>query len=361
MKREGNFEAMRTLAMFFIVVYHCLTHGVGGVYAFPVDEAASLTNVVFSDLLLVFSSIAVNLYVLVSGYFLCDISFKFSRILRTWVNTCFYSCTILLLMMVLSVVPFSFTTLVKSLLPLSTDAYWFVTQYIGMLILSPFLSMLVRHMNYRQFMGLLVGGAFLCLSIIPDFPLAKRFHVAHGNSVWSFAYLFMVAAFIRHHLGKVALAKLVATICLLILLIFGVEIVCGIQHGVLHLYWLDYNGLTALLAIAVFVYFRQLSIPDTWFWNVIVKIAPYTFGVYLLHDHLVMRNWLWQTFSLSDFGHQLGYIPAVIGLCLLIFTTGVLVDFAKKNLFVFCQVDSIIEKVDSWLLQSKFLAKFGGK
>ena len=30
MKRESNFEVMRTLAMFFIVVYHCLTHGVGG-------------------------------------------------------------------------------------------------------------------------------------------------------------------------------------------------------------------------------------------------------------------------------------------------------------------------------------------
>ena len=38
MKREPNFEVMRTVAMFFIVVYHCLTHGVGDGYGFSVSN-----------------------------------------------------------------------------------------------------------------------------------------------------------------------------------------------------------------------------------------------------------------------------------------------------------------------------------
>ena len=199
MRREPNFEVMRTVAMFFIVVYHCLTHGVGDGYGFRVSNPTTLSNLMFSDFLLVFSSIAVNLYVMVSGYFLVDLNFKMSRMVRTWTYACFYSFVITLLFMSLQIEPFSIVALGKSFFPISTDAYWFVTQYIGLLILSPFLAILVKQLSYKQYLWLLIGGAFICLALIPDFPLAKRFHVAHGNSVWSFAYLFLVAGYIKHY------------------------------------------------------------------------------------------------------------------------------------------------------------------
>ena len=54
MKREPNFEVMRTVAMLFIVVYHCLTHGVGDGYGFSVGNPVTLFNLLFSDFLLVF-------------------------------------------------------------------------------------------------------------------------------------------------------------------------------------------------------------------------------------------------------------------------------------------------------------------
>ena len=203
MKRESQFEVMRTIAMFFVVVYHCLTHGIGGEYGFSTSQVVSLSNLLFSDLMLVFCSIAVNLYVMISGYFLVDLNFKLSRIIRTWTCTVFYSCLITLLFVVLHVIPFDFVTIGKSFFPLSSDAYWFVTQFVGLLILSPFLAMMVRRLSCRQYAILLIGGAFVCLSIIPDFPLGKRFYVAHGNSVWSFAYLFLVAGFIKHHVSLV--------------------------------------------------------------------------------------------------------------------------------------------------------------
>ena len=128
MKRERNFEVMRTLAMFFVVVYHCLTHGVGGEYGFNSVQPVSLSNLLFSDFMLVFSSIAVNLYVMISGYFLIDLNFKLSRIVRTWVISCFYLFSISLLFISLGLKPFSIAALGKSFFPLSTDAYWFVTQ-----------------------------------------------------------------------------------------------------------------------------------------------------------------------------------------------------------------------------------------
>ena len=235
MARERNFEVMRTWAMFSIVIYHCMCHGIGSDYAFDLQLPVSLFNFTFSDLILVIGSIAVNLYVLVSGYFLVNAKFKVSRIIRTWVSAFFYSVVITTLFLLLSLEPWSIVTLGKSFFPLSTDAYWFVSQYIGLLILSPFLAMLVRQLSYRQYVALLIGMGLMVLSVIPDFPLGKRFSISHGNSVWSFVYLFFIAGFIRLHLKRIPMGKLVVTVLGLALLTMVSEMVLGIHNGVGHL------------------------------------------------------------------------------------------------------------------------------
>jgi len=305
-----------------------------------------------SDLMLVFSSIAVNLYVMISGYFLVDLNFKPSRILRTWSVACFYSFIITLSFMVLYLIPFNLLSLSKSLFPISFDAYWFVTQYTGLLILSPFLTIMVRNLSYRQYLALMIGGAFICLSIIPDFPLGKRFYVAHGNSVWSFMYLFLIAGFIKHHLKEIPIARILMTVVLLVLLIFSSEIIGGYHQGTVHLYWLNYNGLVLILSVAVFIFVRQLKIPNNGFWNVLVKVAPYSFGVYLIHDHLLIRDWLWSNVALTSYCDKLSYPIIVIGLCMMVFIVCAMIDVARKKLFTFLGIDDLIAKVDRWSFYS---------
>ena len=348
MKREGNFEVLRTVAMFFIVFYHCLTHGVGDGYGFNSSHPVSLINGLFSDLILVFSSIAVNLYVMISGYFLVDREFKLSRIVRTWTNACFYSCVITVVFMSFQFTPLSIVSLGKSFFPISTDAYWFVTQYIGLLIISPFLVLIVRQLSYHQYIYLLVAGAFLCLSVIPDFPLAKRFHVAHGNSIWSFAYLFVVAGFIKLHLKKLPMISILLTILMLTLLAFSCEVIGGYDKGFIHLYWLNYNGLVLILSVAVFIFVRQLKVSDSGFWNVFVKAAPYTFGVYLIHDHLLVREWLWSSASLHSYCDKAFYPIFVVGMCVIIFVVCSMIEVVRKKIFSLLRIDKLISKTDRW-------------
>ena len=352
MRRERNFEVLRTMAMFFIVVYHCLTHGIGDGYAFPTSMSIPLSNVLFSDFMLVFSSISVNLYVLISGYFLVDLNFKLSRIVRTWANACFYSCVITSLFMLFQISELNILNLGKSFFPLSTDAYWFVTQYIGLLILSPFLSLMVRNLSYRQYLILLICGSFLCLSIVQDFPLGKRFHVAHGNSVWSFAYLYLVAGFVKHHLKTISRNRLILTIVLVTLLTFAFEIFGGYNKDAIYLYWLNYNGLPFVLSVAVFIMVRQIQVPQNVFWNLCVKIAPYTFGVYLIHDHLLVRKWLWTTMTMSSYCEKLIFPLIVIGICSIIFIVGTIIDVVRKKLFALLGIDNLIVRVDRWSFYS---------
>lgn len=348
MKRERNFEVMRTMAMFFIVIYHCLTHGVGGEYGFNTVQPVSLSNLLFSDFMLVFSSIAVNLYVMISGYFLIDQNFKLSRIVRTWVISCFYLFFISFLFISLGLKPFSIVALGKSFFPLSTDAYWFVTQYIGLLILSPFLAIMLKQLTYRQYVGLLIGGAFICLAIIPDFPLGKRFHVAHGNSLFSFSYLFTVAGFIKHHLGQLPQMKLMTAMSVTVLLTLACELFVGTQQSISHLIWFDYNGLPFLLSVQTFILAKQAHVSDNRLWNGLVRLAPYTFGVYLIHDHLLVREWLWSTLSLTSQCKEWIFPLIVIGICLLIFLLCSLIEAIRKKVFIILRFDSYIAKIDNW-------------
>jgi hypothetical protein len=250
--------------------------------------------------------------------------------------------------MLLQLEPFSIVTLGKSFFPISTDAYWFVTQYIGLLILSPFLAILVRQLTYKQYLWLLIGGAFMCLAIIPDFPLGKRFHVAHGNSVWSFAYLFLIAGFIKHYLKRISMGRLLVAASFVTFLTMGCEMFFGYQNDSVFLFWFNYNGLPFLLSVIVFIIVRQMQIPDSGLWKVLVKLAPYTFGVYLIHDHLAVRGWLWSSISLSSVCNQWIYPFVVVGLCCLIFIAAAFLDGLRKKLFTFLGIDRLISKVDRW-------------
>jgi len=252
-------------------------------------------------------------------------------------------------MMFLGQYSFNIVNIGKSLFPLSTDAYWFVTQYVGLLILSPFLSILVKQLTFRQYIVLLIGGAFICLSIIPDFPLAKRFHVAHGNSVWSFAYLFMIAGFIRHHIQDIAKSRLYVYILLVTLLTLSCELWLGYHQGSVRLYWFNYNALPFILSVLVFILVRQVRIREHAFWNVLVRLAPYSFGVYLIHDHLQIRGWLWSTVPTKSLCDLWIFPLIVIGLCILIYLSCSLFDFIRKKLFASIGIDRLIAKTDSWL------------
>ena len=91
----------------------------------------------------VFSSISVNLYVLISGYFLVQSKAKWGKIPSIWMQTAFYSVCIYLVFvaiglggMIFSVKDFVSSVLVVRCGAVADRTYWFVAQYIGLLALS---------------------------------------------------------------------------------------------------------------------------------------------------------------------------------------------------------------------------------
>ena len=86
-ERMANLEVLRCVAMMMVVVLHYL--GKGGLLP-DLTVPLSVQDMV-AWLLEAFCIVAVNVYMMISGYFLCESSFKLSRLLTLWLQLWLYS------------------------------------------------------------------------------------------------------------------------------------------------------------------------------------------------------------------------------------------------------------------------------
>ncbi|MCV5540133.1 hypothetical protein OFN30_32870, partial [Escherichia coli] len=79
----------------------------------------------------------VNLFVLITGYFSYASRFKWGGVVNTLSKTWFYSISIVLIFYISSPSLITMKDLIKGMLPFG---YWFVTTYLVLLVMSPFIN-----------------------------------------------------------------------------------------------------------------------------------------------------------------------------------------------------------------------------
>ena len=137
-----------------------------------------------------FLFVAVNCYVLISGYFLVKAkNFHWSKVGALWAHTAFYALLFTLAAIVYTG-KWNLAGIVHSLLPIRYTMYWFVTAYMGMYILSPYLSRLACHLEkneYKKFLMILTGFFVLYSFLRQD---ADPFNIGGGYTMAWFCVLF---------------------------------------------------------------------------------------------------------------------------------------------------------------------------
>ena len=129
-ERMANLEVLRCVAMMMVVVLHYL--GKGGLL--PDLTAPLSVQDMVAWLLEAFCIVAVTVYMMISGYFLCESSFKLSRLLTLWLQLWLYSVGIGVLAVVTGIVPAAEVSThyyLTLLFPVTMGHYWFLTAYCG--------------------------------------------------------------------------------------------------------------------------------------------------------------------------------------------------------------------------------------
>ncbi|MBQ4259951.1 MAG: acyltransferase family protein, partial [Lachnospiraceae bacterium] len=129
-QREAGLDLLRLVAMMMVVVLHYL--GKGKLLPDLSGETLGSTGTV-AWLLEAFCIVAVNAYMLISGYFLSQSSFKVSRLLQLWLQIWVYSVGFGLLGALAGIVvetPVDIHYVLTLIFPVSMGHYWFMSAYV---------------------------------------------------------------------------------------------------------------------------------------------------------------------------------------------------------------------------------------
>ena len=354
--RQANLELLRCVAMMMVIVLHYL--GKGNLLV-DLTLPQLYAGEYLAWLLESFCIVAVNVYMFISGYFLCTSSFKPSRLVQLWFQVWMYSVAFGLigaLTGVMEETAFDTHFLLTLIFPVAMNHYWFMTAYVFLYVLLPFLGIAVQRMTKRQ----LQIAALLLLFVFSVqksvLPVQLEADGLGYDCLW-YICVFVTAAYVRRFgvpfLEKKGRGIVLYVVCCF--LIFGGTI--GLRQVYLKTGSLErmikmcmaYNHILPFLAaVGLFCAFRRLKVSGK-FAAFVCKIAPYTLGVYLLHENLGLRytwqNWLgaealldrttpsWYDFPgflrLQSVGGLLLYV-AVAVVC--VFTVGILVDMLRAML-----------------------------
>lgn len=353
-ERNANLDLLRIISMFLIVLLHSIDHS--GVLESIQIETGFIY--LYEKILHNFTQICVNCFVLLSGYFLVKSKFRISKIISLWIEVVFYALLFKIIFMISGAIPFSFMSLASCFFPITTGRYWFVTIYIGMYLLAPFLNKAIFALNKKQ-MSALVVILFILMSVwVSVHPKIAGMNSGGGWGLAWFVTLYITAAWFRLHYQPNKKHISLAIICLVNPIIVGCALFVSQKYniGILTTVasnWYKYDSVPVFFStISLFIAMLNITIKNKISTKIITAVAPLTFGVYLIHAHANVDPSLWSFLNLPDKLLMPSFPLYQILVCVLIFAVGIAIDFFRQLLF---------RPIDGWIRKSNTIGKLETK
>lgn len=183
--RDSNIELLRIVSMMLIILFHFSVHG-----PWPADGV--LATDVAVGALAFGGKLGVNCFVLITGYFMTRSSVRMASVARVVLETWFYSWGLLILFAVAQPELVTQARLEKAVLPLVSGEYWFITNFVALMVVSPFLNLLFDRLSRRGKSRLAAIG-FVTISVLPTLT---TFNPLGSDLLWFF-YLYLMGGWIR--------------------------------------------------------------------------------------------------------------------------------------------------------------------
>ena len=350
-QRAINIELLRVLSMLMVVAIHLFTKT-------GVLQELSVNSPVYymSWILYALCMTGVNCFVLISGYFLVDASFKFEKLITLYLQVLFYSVVMAVVTRyLLHLEPVSGFS--KVLLPVTSREYWFISVYIGLYVLSPFVNIFVRSLDERMFKGLLIVLGIL-FSVIPTFLHAENWLEEGGayGIAW-FVFLYLTGAYIKKYYKINSGAKTGWLYLLMIMLLplskFGIML-AGAVTGLIgwdkvlkisEVFYCFHATPVLFASVLIFVWFLRKNNIPAWLGRIVTVLSPLTFGVYLIHNNRNFSHYLFEDVLGIDYRLvERGNIVVVIGMLLLVFFGCAAIEWVRQQLFKVMKADVLALK-----------------
>lgn len=336
--RNYSIDLLRIIAMFMVVSLHVLGkggyEGVRGVVGYEAWALGCLADV------------AVNCYVLITGYFMCVQQFRFRKVAKIWVQMLFYSVATFAVCVWGGVTEFSLGKLVQAAMPFTFCNYWFVQKYLLLMMTVPFLNAAIQKLTKVEykFALLLIVGTWCVLN--NTLKYLNPFDSTQGFSVGWFIVMYVTAGYIRKYYTPTDRKwRYFSTYLICSAGAFVWRFIFERAGVVVSDYMaLDYNSVFIYLGgVSLFLFFLNCKVKTKAAEGVIAFAAPLTLGVYLIHEAPYLKEYIWtivnpNTLCVNNaffFIFALGLIAAFSLVCAAI-------EWVRQKLFHSLYIDRLV-------------------
>ena len=342
--RDSNFELLRIISMFCIVLWHTILNGN------ILTNSTGVSNFIFYFIMFLIIS-HVNLFMLITGYYQVNVKFKLKKIISLLAQIGFYNIIINTILYVSGLVEYNNVSFVKSIMFFKTNDYWFVECYIIVYLLSPFFNKFINSCD-RTTLKKLIIVLIMSFAFIPFFT-GGLFHYSNNLTVSQYIIMYFIGAYIRKYdldskiLSNINITqkRLVLITTFITCMMFNLSLYylskffANLDSNIfrelssqMDLYKFNYgNPLVVLQSLSVFLLFSTFKFKS----KIINSISSLTLAVYLIHDNIKIRTNIFKWFGIDPgeaiYGKSI--IIKVLVVACIIFITCLLIELLRKIIF----------------------------
>lgn len=342
-KRNYGIDLLRLLSMFMVVVLHVL--GKGGILG-------SVTNLTLRGELFWALEItcycAVNVFAIISGYVGLKAKHKGSKLINLCLQVVFYAivCTCVEVVVLLSTRgEITIKGILANLFP-SVHSMWYFSAYFCLFFFMPILNSVIENVSKKTLQGcaIFVFLIFCCVTQLTT----NVAELDNGYSVLWLAILYLLGAYMTKNKTlsntKIWVDFLGFVLCVVITIISRIAMgnLFGIGINVLVSYTSPTIVLSAVFLVSMFskLKMRTKSI------KIISFLSPMAFGVYLVHCHPYVFNYMADKFVWIASLPLYYALFVVLLVALIIFTACLIIEYIRCILFKLCRVNKLSNSLE---------------
>lgn len=309
--RNSNFELMRIVSMFLIVLWHVIMHGN------LLINCANPAIKIILEIIMFCIIVHVNSFVMLSGYFQSKSKFKLSKLIKIILQVIFYSIVILIVGIQLGWIQnYTIVTFINNTLLSALNNYWFIKIYLVTYIFSDYMNKFMDSVERHEYKSFLLVS-FIVLSIVP-FITGNKVISNNGYTILNFLFLYMIGGYLRRYpLKETYHFKNMSINGYRTLLFFGFFGFAFINFLIDH-FALEINGMSNIFSeistritalrfcystpfviiqtILYFEIFKTLKLKNKF----INQVSSCVFGIYLIHDNEIVRGHIYKILKIDN-------------------------------------------------------------
>ena len=297
---------------------------------------------------------APNCYALITGYVCVGKKIRYKNIITLSLQAFFYSALTTIIFKAISPESVELKDYVQGLIPFAYGTYWYFTAYFVMFFFIPAFNFLLKRMQQNDLKKFLFWLIVICSALPTLFHYDFAGTAVGYNALW-LSILYIIGGYVKKygvkkiedHATVLALSMVLLTWLSKIILDLLSITVLGSPHGS---YLLLYTSPTIVLySVCMLVLFSRMRLQRCVL-RFVKFFAPVTFGVYLFSEEPLIR----EAFITDSFSFLANFNPGVmvigiIGLALLIWIIGSMIDWVRKGISKILRVDKLSLRIEQMI------------